>query len=224
MKQRDLLQAPEVPLPSRFGRPGTRARSVYHSRRHSRKLSRRLSLSPRHAKSRRVHRRRTVGGEGGNSAHVTNLEQEMSAHTQDTNEKALKTTAGGCEGVNGRDEEEEEEEETSVSFLKVLRLSSREWWLILMGVLGSVVDGAVYPVFAIIFGEALEVFSLPANQVVPNINKWAGLFLVLGVVSGTSVFIKVGSVWGQSGWGCDPQGIVSERELQHFGRNADSQA
>lgn len=98
------------------------------------------------------------------------------------------------------------EEETSVSFLKVLHLSSREWWLILLGVLGSVVDGAVYPIFAIIFGEALEVFSLPANQVIPNIHKWAGLFLVLGVVSGTSVFIKVGGVsgLGQSGRGSNP--------------------
>ena len=85
----------------------------------------------------------------------------------------------------------DEEDVTTVSFMKVLRLSSREWWMILLGVLGSMVDGAVYPVFAIIFGEALEVFSLPASQVVPNIHKWAGLFLVLGVVSGISVFVKV---------------------------------
>ena len=93
----------------------------------------------------------------------------------------------GPDGIDGG----EEEDVTTVSFMKVLRLSSREWWMILLGVLGSMVDGAVYPVFAIIFGEALEVFSLPASQVVPSIHKWAGLFLVLGVVSGTSVFVKV---------------------------------
>ena len=125
-----------------------------------------------------------------------------------------------------REEGDGEEEETSVSFLKVLRLSSREWWLLLLGVLGSVVDGAVYPVFAIIFGEALEVFSLPASQVVPNIHKWAELFLVLGVVSGISVFIKVGRIsgWGQNGRGSDPLRMVLERELQHLGRSTDSKA
>ena len=93
-------------------------------------------------------------------------------------------------GTTGR--KEEEEEERGVSFMDVLSLNSREWWLMMLGVLGSMVDGAVYPVFAIIFGEALEVFSLPASQVIAHIHKWAGLFLVLGAVSGTSVFIKVG--------------------------------
>ena len=187
-----LPQAPEAPLPSRFRRPGTRPQSVYLSRRHSRKASRRFSLR---AKSRRA--------SGSAGVRVTSLQQEPSVHIQDGHKTALNTAAevvdNGWEG---------EEEETNVSFLKVLRLSSREWWLLLLGVLGSVVDGAVYPVFAIIFGEALEVFSLPASQVIPNIHKWAGLFLVLGVVSGISVFIKVGRIsgWGHNGRGSDPLG------------------
>ena len=71
-------------------------------------------------------------------------------------------------------------------------MNAREWWLIVLGVLGAVVNGSIFPLFAIFFGEILEVFGLPAEEVFGEIHLWAGLFILLGVVSGISQFSKVG--------------------------------
>ena len=88
-------------------------------------------------------------------------------------------------------EEEWDKEIPSVSLLRVFALNSKEWWLILLGVVGAILNGAIYPVFAILFGEILSVFAMPASEIVSSIGLWAGLFLVLGFVSGLGVFLKV---------------------------------
>eukprot|EP00731_Ephydatia_muelleri_P029636 Em0021g159a len=178
-------QARDMPLPKKIS-CSTRRRSgsrPHHHTPSSRRRSLGLSLSQSWTSS--FPRLKRFSADA-----AVNIQGDVSITSFSVNES--EPLLGRLVGPTSMDREEGdgEEEETSVSFLKVLRLSSREWWLLLLGVLGSVVDGAVYPVFAIIFGEALEVFSLPASQVVPNIHKWAELFLVLGVVSGISVFIK----------------------------------
>ena len=61
----------------------------------------------------------------------------------------------------------------------------------LAGVVGAAVNGCIWPAFAFLFGEILEVFALPPDEVLDEIHVWAGLFIVLGVVSGTGVFLKV---------------------------------
>ena len=70
-------------------------------------------------------------------------------------------------------------------------MNSKEWWLIILGVLGAGFQGSIFPLFAVFFGEILAVFALPSDQVLDEIHVWAGLFLVLGVVSFVSVFFKV---------------------------------
>ena len=70
-------------------------------------------------------------------------------------------------------------------------MNAKEWWLIVLGVLGAMINGSIFPLFAIFFGEILEVFGLPADEVFGEIHLWAGLFIVLGVVSGLSQFSKV---------------------------------
>ena len=52
-------------------------------------------------------------------------------------------------------------------------------------------NGVIFPMFAIIFGEIVEVFNLPIDQVFDEIHLWGGLFLLLGFVSGTAQFAKV---------------------------------
>ena len=44
-----------------------------------------------------------------------------------------------------------------VSLWRVMRLNAKEWWLLLLGALGSLLEGATFPVFAIIIGEILRV-------------------------------------------------------------------
>ena len=83
----------------------------------------------------------------------------------------------------------------SVSWFRVLSINPRRWLLIFtLGILGAVVQGVIFPTFAYFFGQVLRVFTLPFNQVLGAIHLWAGLFLVLGLVSGIANFVKVPTV------------------------------
>ena len=77
--------------------------------------------------------------------------------------------------------------------LRVLKANANEWWLIGLGLLGSLILGSVFPAFAIFFGEVLQVFTRPTNEILNALHPWAALFLVLGTVSGIAVFLKVTS-------------------------------
>ena len=79
------------------------------------------------------------------------------------------------------------------SLFRVIKVNSKEWWIILLGLLGSLVSGSIWPLFALLLGEILEVFARPADEILGAIHLWAGLFLVVGVVSGAGVFLKVHS-------------------------------
>ena len=57
--------------------------------------------------------------------------------------------------------------------------------------LGAAVNGTLYPLFSIFFGEIVRIFSLEPSKVLAAVHVWAGLFLVLGVVSGIGIFLKV---------------------------------
>lgn len=61
----------------------------------------------------------------------------------------------------------------------------------MLGLLGSLINGSIWPLFALLFGEILGVFARPADEVLSATHLWAGLFIVLGVVSGVGVFLKV---------------------------------
>ena len=92
---------------------------------------------------------------------------------------------------------EEEDEETDkdipeVSMFRVLKLNAKEWWMILLGSIGSAINGSINPLFALLFGEIFKVFGNEnPDEVLNGIHPWAGLFLVFGVVSGLAIFFKV---------------------------------
>ena len=78
-----------------------------------------------------------------------------------------------------------------MSLLRVLKANANEWWIIGVGLLGSFFLGAIFPAFAIFFGEVLDVFTRPANEILDGLHFWAGLFLILAIISGIAVFLKV---------------------------------
>ena len=73
----------------------------------------------------------------------------------------------------------------------MIKLNAKEWWIIVLGVLGAGVSGSIFPIFALLFGEILAVFSLRSDEILSGIHMWAGLFIVLGAVSGAGIFLKV---------------------------------
>ena len=73
----------------------------------------------------------------------------------------------------------------------MMRANAAEWWLIGLGLIGSFFLGAMNPLFAVFFGEVIDVFARPADEVLDGVHLWAGLFLVLGVGAAVATFLKV---------------------------------
>ena len=73
----------------------------------------------------------------------------------------------------------------------IIKVNAPEWWLIVIGVVAATVNGSVFPVYSILFGEVLRVFQMPKEDVLDEINVWAILFLALAFGSGIAIFFKV---------------------------------
>jgi hypothetical protein len=90
-------------------------------------------------------------------------------------------------------QEEWDKDIPEVPLHRIIALNAKEWWLIVLGVVGAALNGSIFPCFAFLFGEILRVFSLPRNEVLSEVGLWAGLFTILGAVSGFGIFLKVRS-------------------------------
>lgn len=88
-------------------------------------------------------------------------------------------------------QEEWDKEIPSVPLTRVLAVNAKEWWMILLGVIGAALSGCLFPAFAIIFGEIFAVFALPADQIQDRINLYAGLMAILGAAAAVGIFLKV---------------------------------
>ena len=92
---------------------------------------------------------------------------------------------------DAKQQEEWDKDIPEVPLFRVIALNAKEWWLIVLGIVGAALNGSIFPLFAFLFGEILRVFSLPRDEVLSEIGVWAGLFVILGIVSGVGVFLKV---------------------------------
>ncbi|KAK3108991.1 hypothetical protein FSP39_020354 [Pinctada imbricata] len=99
----------------------------------------------------------------------------------------------------GADDEEEEEILEPVPIKKILSLNSPEWAIITVGCICCVIVGTIQPMFAIILGEFLNVFTLPSDE------QNAMSIMLVSIIMGFSVvnailrflisycFVKAGS-------------------------------
>ena len=92
-------------------------------------------------------------------------------------------------------QEKWDKEIPSAPLHRLMRVNAPEWWLIAVGVVAAVINGSVFPVYAILFGEVLKVFQESrTDQIIEEITIWAVLFLVLALSSAIAIFFKV-CVW-----------------------------
>ncbi|KAG7242239.1 hypothetical protein INR49_024285 [Caranx melampygus] len=99
------------------------------------------------------------------------------------------------------EEKTEEEEETvpPVSFLEVMRLNTSEWPYILVGTICAVINGAMQPLFAVIFSKIITVFVEPRPEIVrQNSTFFSLMFVAIGAVSFVTMFLQ-GFCFGKSG-------------------------
>ncbi|XP_076594196.1 ATP-dependent translocase ABCB1 [Chaetodon auriga] len=98
-----------------------------------------------------------------------------------------------------QDKTEEDENVPSVSFLKVMRLNSSEWLYILVGTICAIINGAMQPLFAVIFSKIITVFAEPDEEVVKERSEFFSLmFVMIGGVAFITMFLQ-GFCFGKSG-------------------------
>uniref|UniRef100_A0A3Q2XLB5 ATP-binding cassette, sub-family B (MDR/TAP), member 4 n=1 Tax=Hippocampus comes TaxID=109280 RepID=A0A3Q2XLB5_HIPCM len=86
-----------------------------------------------------------------------------------------------------------------VSFLKVMRFNLSEWPYILVGTICASINGAMQPLFAVIFSKIITVFAEPDLNVVQQKSLFFSLmFAVIGAVSFVTMFLQ-GFCFGKSG-------------------------
>ena len=95
--------------------------------------------------------------------------------------------------ISEKQQELWDKEVPEVPLWRVLKVNAKEWWIIILGLLGAAIAGSIWPLFGVLFGEFLDVFALPADEVVEESHLWGGLLIVLGIVSGLGVFTRVSS-------------------------------
>ena len=52
-------------------------------------------------------------------------------------------------------------DDPEVSFLELLKLNKPDWYLVLVGVIGSAITGCLFPLMSVIFGSVLRVSPSP---------------------------------------------------------------
>ena len=72
-----------------------------------------------------------------------------------------------------------------------MKSSAPEWWIIVLGVIGTIMYGSVYPVLSILYGEVLRVFSGSTTEILNSLHLFGSLFIVMGILVGFATLIQV---------------------------------
>ncbi|KAI3846864.1 hypothetical protein MKX03_008457 [Papaver bracteatum] len=75
------------------------------------------------------------------------------------------------------------EKDQKVSFLRLARLNKPELHILLFGVLFAVVNGIVFPAYAIMFSGMITTFYEPPSKLRKDSRFWALMYVALGIVS-----------------------------------------
>uniref|UniRef100_A0A452GRE1 Bile salt export pump n=1 Tax=Gopherus agassizii TaxID=38772 RepID=A0A452GRE1_9SAUR len=122
-------------------------------------------------------------------------------------ETALDQSSGGVllHGGSGQDAfkwttfEEEEEEVEPAPVTRILKYNSPEWPYMLFGSVGAAMNGAVNPLYALLFSQILATFSMPDKEEQRAlINGICLLFVLVGAVSFFTQFLQ-GYTFAKSG-------------------------
>ncbi|CAG8845110.1 25590_t:CDS:2, partial [Gigaspora margarita] len=81
---------------------------------------------------------------------------------------------------------------------KIIKISHPEFLIILMGLFVSIVNGCIYPIFAVIFSNILQSFTKIDNEQKRDAEFWSLMFLVIAVGTLICNFIQ-GTAFGYSG-------------------------
>lgn len=106
------------------------------------------------------------------------VSNDASTKTSDYNEKVFTTHA--------EDNSSTRSSTQYPSTWRVVKRMRQEWWLILLGVCGALIKGAILPLYAYTFSSVIGILSDPSYQKAPPLqgtNLYAFIFFIIGVAS-----------------------------------------
>ncbi|XP_061918755.1 phosphatidylcholine translocator ABCB4-like isoform X2 [Entelurus aequoreus] len=134
-----------------------------------------------------------------------NPESKTSPDSPQFRRRCTKSSFTGSEGKKEEKEklvdakDEEDEKVPPVSFLKVMRFNLPEWPYILVGTICAMINGAMQPLFAVLFSKIITVFAEPDVEVIRQRSLFFSLmFAAIGGISFFSMFFQ-GFCFGKSG-------------------------
>ncbi|XP_024123995.1 ATP-binding cassette, sub-family B (MDR/TAP), member 4 [Oryzias melastigma] len=122
-----------------------------------------------------------------------------SSVTSDARKEERKSFKKDSKKEQDKDKADEDEDVPAVSFFRVLKLNKSEWPFIFVGTFCAIINGAIQPVFAILFSKIIAVFAEPDKEVVREKSQFFSLmFVTIGGVSFVTMFLQ-GFCFGKSG-------------------------
>ncbi|XP_070692316.1 ATP-dependent translocase ABCB1 [Pempheris klunzingeri] len=129
---------------------------------------------------------------------VKTFSQSSLFKRKSTRSSSLAASEGEKEKFS-QEKPEEDENVPPVSFLKIMRLNLPEWPYILVGTICAVINGALQPLFAVIFSKIITVFTVQDQDYIRERSTFFSLmFAAIGGVSFVTMFLQ-GFCFGKSG-------------------------
>ncbi|KAG9306772.1 hypothetical protein G9A89_005672 [Geosiphon pyriformis] len=88
----------------------------------------------------------------------------------------------------------EQKSKEKLLLIRVFKMNLPEWPIIIFGILGAAVNGAIMPLFSLVFSTILQIFSKTDDlpQMRKDANFWAAMFVVLAGVALVANFLQMG--------------------------------
>ncbi|KAI8048978.1 ATP-binding cassette transporter [Syncephalis plumigaleata] len=87
----------------------------------------------------------------------------------------------------------EERNKQATPFRRVMRLNRPEFRYIILGIIGAIVDGAIFPAYSILISKILEaLMNTNVEQMRKDADFWSLMFVVVGLISFISAFCRNG--------------------------------
>ncbi|KAI8976833.1 putative ABC transporter protein [Pilobolus umbonatus] len=95
--------------------------------------------------------------------------------------------------IRQEEEEKQKMKKLDAPFKKVLARMRPEWPLLLYGIIGSGISGAIFPVYALVFGKIIVILMTPATESpgpMEGTNLYAFIFLIIGIAAFLGTLLK----------------------------------